>query len=75
MKQYIVYLPNEHPFVIEEENAVFYGKPIAELIRCMDCKHYEHLYADRGRCFLWADSGASVWCDGYCNYAEVKNND
>ncbi len=43
-----------------------------ELIRCRDCKHSEHWYADKRRCFLWSDAGIDVFNDGFCNYAERK---
>lgn len=45
---------------------------VAELIRCKDCKHSESWYRDRRRCFLWDEGGVSVWDDGFCNYAERK---
>ena len=41
-------------------------KPV---IRCKDCKYCEHWYADKGRCFLWHESGIDVFEDGFCNYA------
>lgn len=45
-----------------------------EIIRCKDCKHSEHWYADRGRCFLWHETGIAVFEDGYCNYAERRTD-
>ena len=54
------------------EEPVLY--PIAELIRCKDCKHSEPWYRDKRRCFLWAETGIDVWDDGYCNYAEKKED-
>lgn len=49
-------------------------KPSAqpEIIRCKDCKYCEHWYADKGRCFLWAEDGIDVFDDGFCNYAERR---
>lgn len=47
-----------------------YFEPVAEMIRCKECKHSEPWYRDRRRCFLWDDGGVSVWDDGFCNYAE-----
>lgn len=43
-----------------------------EIIRCKDCKHSEHWYKDRQRCFLWNEDGVSVFDDGFCNYGELK---
>lgn len=43
-----------------------------EIIRCKECKHSEHWYKDKRRCFLWAEDGIDVFEDGYCNYAEGK---
>lgn len=45
-----------------------------EIIRCKDCKHSEHWYGDKRRCFLWHETGIDVFEDGYCNYAERKDN-
>ena len=46
-----------------------------EIVRCRECKHCEHWYADKGRCFLWHEDGISVFEDGFCNYAERKTDD
>lgn len=43
-----------------------------EIIRCKDCKNSEHWYADRRRCFLWAEDGISVFDNGFCSYAERR---
>jgi len=40
-----------------------------EIIRCKDCKYCEHWYRDKGRCFLWCETGIDVFEDGFCNYA------
>lgn len=45
-----------------------------EIIRCKDCKYCEHWYADKGRCFLWHESGIDVFEEGFCNYAERRTN-
>lgn len=45
-----------------------------EIIRCNDCKHSEHWYRDRRRCFLWSEDGVSVFDDGFCNYAERRTD-
>lgn len=45
---------------------------LPEIIRCKECKHSEHWYKDKRRCFLWAEDGIDVFEDGYCNYAEGK---
>lgn len=45
-----------------------------ELIRCKDCKHSEHWYRDRRRCFLWSEDGVSVFDDGFCSYAERRTD-
>ena len=46
-----------------------------EIIRCGECKHSEHWYRDKARCFLWHEEGIDVFEDGYCNYAEQKGED
>lgn len=46
-----------------------------EIVRCGECKHCEHWYADRGRCFLWHEDGISVFEEGFCNYAERRTDD
>lgn len=45
-----------------------------EIIRCKDCKYCEHWYADKGRCFLWHETGIDVFKDGYCSYAERRTD-
>lgn len=40
------------------------------VVRCKDCKHSELWYSDRRRCFLWCETGNSVFDDGYCSYGE-----
>ena len=47
----------------------------SEIIRCKDCKYCEHWYADKGRCFLWHESGIDVFENGFCNYAERRTNE
>lgn len=42
------------------------------VVRCMDCKHSEHWYGDRDRCFLWVEDGIGVFEDGFCSYGERK---
>ena len=42
------------------------------VIRCKDCKNSEPWYADKHRCFLWSEDGIDVFDDGFCNYAERK---
>ena len=46
-----------------------------EIIHCKDCKHSEHWYRDKARCFLWHEQGIDVFEDGYCSYAERKEGD
>ena len=46
----------------------------SEIIRCKDCKHSEHWYRDKRRCFLWHETGIDVFEDGYCNYAEKRED-
>ena len=45
-----------------------------EIILCKDCKHSEHWYRDKCRCFLWAENGIDVFDDGFCNYAERRQD-
>ena len=42
------------------------------VVRCKDCKNSDPWYADERRCFLWSENGISVFDDGFCNYAERK---
>lgn len=53
------------------------GLPSAqpELIRCKDCKYCEHWYRDKGRCFLWSETGIDVFEDGFCNYAKRRTEE
>ena len=44
----------------------------SEIIRCKDCKHSEHWYGDKNRCFLWSEIGIGVFKDGFCSYAERR---
>ena len=46
-----------------------------EIIHCRDCRHSEHWYGDKYRCFLWYEDGISVLEDGFCNYARRRTND
>lgn len=57
-------------------NDMLEGLPPAqpELIRCKYCKHSEHWYRDKSRCFLWHEEGIDVFEDGYCNYAERRTD-
>lgn len=43
-----------------------------DIIHCKDCKHSEHWYGDKSRCFLWHEEGIDVFEDGFCNYAERR---
>lgn len=47
----------------------------AEIVRCKDCRHSEHWYGDKSRCFLWHEEGIDVFEDGFCNYAERRTDD
>lgn len=57
------------------EGAIF-NLPSAQpgIIRCKECKHSEHWYKDKRRCFLWAEDGIDVFDDGYCNYADMRES-
>lgn len=46
-----------------------------EIIRCKECKHSEHWYKDKRRCFLWAEDGIDVFDDGFCNYADKRGTE
>ena len=46
-----------------------------EITQCKDCKHSEHWYRDKRRCFLWAEDGIDVFDDGFCNYAERRQDE
>lgn len=48
---------------------------VALVVRCKDCKHCEHWYADKGRCFLWHEDGIDVFEDGFCSYAERREDE
>ena len=43
-----------------------------EVIRCKDCKHSEHWYRGKRRCFLWHETGIGVFEGGYCNYGKRR---
>lgn len=45
---------------------------VRHVVLCRDCKHSEHWYADKSRCFLWHESGIDVFNDGFCNYGEKR---
>ena len=45
-----------------------------EIIQCKECKHSEHWYRDKRRCFLWHETGIDVYEDGFCNYAERRTD-
>lgn len=45
-----------------------------EIIYCKDCKHSEHWYRDKRRCFLWDEDGIDVWDDGFCNYGKREQD-
>ena len=45
-----------------------------DIIHCKDCKHSEHWYRDKSRCFLWHEEGIDVFEDGFCSYAERKDD-
>lgn len=42
------------------------------IVRCKECKHSEHWYGDKSRCFLWQETGIGVFDNGFCNYGERK---
>lgn len=46
---------------------------VVKVVRCKDCKHSEHWYGDKRRCFLWHEDGIDVFETGYCSYGERKN--
>lgn len=48
---------------------------VIRIVRCKECKYSEHWYRDKARCFLWAESGIDVFEDGYCSYAEVREDE
>ena len=54
-----------------------HGKEVTfvKIVRCKDCKHSEHWYRDKARCFLWYEGGIDVWEDGYCSYGERRTDE
>lgn len=46
-----------------------------EVVRCKDCKHSEHWYRDKRRCFLWNEEGIDVFEDGYCSYGKRREDE
>lgn len=65
----------------ENQTAFVYGEEVGEIIRCMDCKHFEWnhwenvngtpLIVAHGICTKWGD-GCKTSKDGYCFLAERK---
>ena len=45
---------------------------LKSIVLCKDCKHSEHWYGDKSRCFLWHESGIDVFDNGFCNYGKPK---
>lgn len=78
------YFPTDIPFMSEEElienrlkkpykkPEIIKGTDLVPVVRCKDCKHSEHWYRDKRRCFLWAEDGIDVFDDGFCSYGERK---
>lgn len=54
------------------ENAVDSIPTVVPVVRCRECKHSEHWYKDKRRCFLWHEAGIDVFEDGFCSYGERK---
>ena len=48
---------------------------VVPVVRCKECKHSEHWYKDKRRCFLWHEAGIDVFEDGFCSYGERKEDD
>lgn len=48
---------------------------VVKVVRCKDCKHSEHWYRDKRRCFLWNEEGIDVFEDGYCSYGKRRIDD
>lgn len=46
-----------------------------QIVRCRDCKHSEHWYGNKQRCFLWNEDGIDVFEDGFCNYGKRRTDD
>lgn len=44
------------------------------LVRCKDCKHSDHWYKDKRRCFLWHEAGIDVFEGGFCSYGERRDD-
>ena len=62
-------------FIVKEYQTFPYKGAVhemPELIRCKDCINSDPWYADERRCFLWSENGIAVFDDGFCNYAERK---
>ena len=43
-----------------------------EIIQCKDCKYSKHWYGNKYICTLWYEDGIDVFKDGFCNYAERR---
>lgn len=52
-----------------------YAQAAEEIVHCKYCKHAEHWYGDKYRCFLWSEGGIDVFEEGYCNYGESKEDE
>lgn len=68
MPEYIIEIEEDQ----SDESEVFIGwirRHSKQLIRCKYCENSKPWYGNRRLCFLWNEEGASVFEDGFCNYA------
>lgn len=88
LKQVRKYEPSENPIewnrwsgILLERTAFKYDLMDAprvdavEVVRCKYCKHSEHWYGDKSRCFLWSETGIDVFEDGYCSYGKRREDE
>lgn len=66
VREYIV-REMDFPGVLKQE-------VVGEIVRCEECKHSEHWYKDKRRCFLWNEAGIDVFEDGFCSYGERRED-
>lgn len=61
---------DEKEWAENKRDALALLKELEAVVHCHDCKHSEHWYGDKRRCFMWHEDGIDVFEDGFCNYGK-----